>query len=137
MDGEQFREWCTDNWSTDADIIDACQIDRRTLRRWRTTGPPERIINALKYWRGELRLWPGWIINSKGELCSPENMIFTPGILRARPYELALTREYRRQLRDLKRQMVALKAQLSEVQISRKPANDPPRARTPKAVARQ
>lgn len=124
MDGQQFQNWCINNWTTEADILSACKIDKRTLNRWRESGPPERAINALKYWRGELRLWPGWRINAKAELCSPENAIFTPGLLRARPFMLEIEREYRIEIRGLKKQLAALKSELANSRFLRDAAND-------------
>ena len=127
MDGEQFKNWCLDNWSPEITVLEACNIDQRTLKRWRKNGPPNADLatNALRYWRGDLRLWEGWRINDRAELCSPENLIFTPGILRARQYELEITRSLRCELRTLKKQIVVLKTQLSQIQLSRKAANDP------------
>jgi len=61
-------------------------ISRRTFYRWQDTPPPWAVL-LCKLLSGQLgrvhENWSGWTISTIGELCSPENTIFTPGELRS------------------------------------------------------
>lgn len=84
-------------------------IDRRTLARWesgRHRIPRMALIALAVGAAGELDAiadthgaWAGWRI-IRDQLVSPENVVFTPGDLRALPYLWALLAEFRRQRRE-------------------------------------
>lgn len=56
--------------------------------------------------------WTGWKISSRGELCSPENWIATPGAIRAQQF-------HRSQLSALREEILILKSQLNFEEIER------------------
>ncbi len=72
------------------DIARICGVSERNVRRWLdgTRGPPCAAILLLRALMcRDLGFfnpaWEGWVINDRGELCSPENWISTPGDVRA------------------------------------------------------
>ena len=59
-----------------------CKVDPATARRWKRGAfcPPYTALAVLRRDLGCFHpAWSGWTINLKGELCSPENWIATPG----------------------------------------------------------
>ena len=79
---------------SDAEIIDACRISRRTLQNWKRHGIPEREHDRLLIVSGR-RLpwarWRGWTINRAGELCDYQtDTRYSPEELRATFYRLAM-----------------------------------------------
>lgn len=49
--------------------------------------------------------WDGWVISARGELCSPENWLTTPGGVRAQQFHHNLTRALREEILVLKSQL--------------------------------
>lgn len=54
--------------------------------------------------------WSGWKISQRGELCSPENWVATPGAIRAMHF-------HRSQLSALREEILILKHQLKREEI--------------------
>lgn len=64
------------------DIAATCGVDLSTARRWKRGAicPPKAALWLLSRDLGYLHpRWAGWHISARGELCSPENWIATPG----------------------------------------------------------
>lgn len=91
-------------WSVN-DIARLCKVDLTTARRWKRAAkcPPQSALMLLSRDLGCFhRDWAGWTINDRGELCSPENWIATPGAVRGLQMMHATLGTYRRENQALK-----------------------------------
>lgn len=64
------------------EIAQRCGVSLKTARRWKAGQivPPPAAIMLLTRDLGYLHpAWTGWVISLRGELCSPENWVATPG----------------------------------------------------------
>lgn len=87
------------------EIARICKVDLTTARRWKRGAkcPPETALMILAQDLGCFHPdWAGWVINARGELCSPENWISTPGAVRALQMMHATLGAYRRENQALK-----------------------------------
>jgi transcriptional regulator with XRE-family HTH domain len=92
------------------EIVRRARVDASTARRWKRGDiiPSPGILLVLEGDLGGFHpAWSGWIINGKGELCSPENWICTPGEVRAMQLHQALVAAQRREI-DILRYEVAV-----------------------------
>jgi hypothetical protein len=97
------------------EIARICRVSPKTARRWKAgqVGTPETAIMVLSRDIGTFHPdWIGWSISSRGELCSPENWIATPGAIRAMQF-------HRSQLSALREEILILKSQLATEEIER------------------
>jgi hypothetical protein len=98
------------------EIARICHVDITTARRWKRGAkcPPFTALALLARDLGYIHPdWSGWVINDRGELCSPENWISTPGAVRSLELMQRTLGEYRRENRSLK---AALMEQVFEEQ---------------------
>jgi hypothetical protein len=90
------------------EIARLCKVSERTANRWKdgTRCPPETALMIL---RGDLEClhpaWAGWVISARGELCSPENWICTPGQVRALQIKEAQVAALQHQVLELKMEL--------------------------------
>ncbi len=87
------------------DIARICRVDLTTARRWKRGAkcPPQSALILLCGDLGAFHPdWAGWSINERGELCSPENWIATPGAVRGLQMMHATLGTYRRENAALK-----------------------------------
>lgn len=90
------------------EIARICRVDLATARRWKrgATCPPETALMIIFGDLGALhRDWSGWKISDRGELCSPEGWITTPGAVLAMHF-------HRSQLSALREEILILKNRL-------------------------
>jgi hypothetical protein len=89
----------------------ACGVSVKTYQRWLSGNRPApayafRIVRAVG--QGDLSeispRWKNWVINSRGELCSPSALVFQPGELEATQYLKVVIEELRRKIRELEQQ---------------------------------
>lgn len=86
-------------------IAQVCKVDLATARRWKrgTTCLPHTANLLLMRDLGCFHEnWAGWTISERGELCSPEDWIVTPGDVRWIRMARAMLGDYRRENRKLK-----------------------------------
>src|SRR5882672_6100053 len=91
-----------------SEIAQLCLISLKTAARWKAgqTVPPATALIVLRRDLGCLHpAWTGWTISARGELCSPENWITTPGAVLAMHF-------HRAQLSALREEVLILKKQL-------------------------
>jgi len=101
------------------DIARICKVDVTTARRWKRGAkcPPQTALMILARDLGCLHPnWEGWTINRRGELCSPENWIATPGAVLAMQFTQSQLATYRSENRALKAALAAQDAQEYEEQ---------------------
>lgn len=99
-----------------SEIARICGVDLSTARRWKrgATCPPKTALMLLTGDLGMLhRDWAGWKISHRGELCSPENWIATPGAVRSLQMLQATLGTYRRENAALKAAVAYLETQAS------------------------
>lgn len=87
------------------EIARICRVSLKTARRWKSgqVGTPETAIMVLSRDLGIFHPdWSGWVLNDRGELCSPENWISTPGAVRGLQMMHATLGTYRRENQALK-----------------------------------
>lgn len=98
-----------------SEIAQTCKVSLKTAARWKAgqSVPPATALMILRRDLGCFNPeWDGWVINDRGELCSPENWIATPGGIRAQQFHHSLTRA-------LREEILALKAQLRTEELER------------------
>lgn len=101
------------------EIARICKVDITTARRWKRGAkcPPETALMILARDLGCLHPnWEGWTINRRGELCSPENWIATPGAVLAGQFHQSQLATYRTENRALKAALAAKDVQEYEEQ---------------------
>jgi len=101
------------------DIVRICKVDPATARRWKR-GAYCLPYTATALLRRDLGCfhpdWAGWRINDRGELCSPENWLSTPGSVLAAQFHQSQLATYRSENRALKAALAAQDAQEYEEQ---------------------
>jgi len=110
------------NYSAD-DLARLCFTSLRNARRWKQSKRVPRLVHAyLELLRGRVELihkdWSGWILNSRGELCTPDNDVFKPGHIVAMPMVYASLREHQREVRELKERLQQLLSELKQAQAA-------------------
>lgn len=96
-----------------SEIAQRCKVSLKTAARWKAgqSVPPATALMIMRRDLGCLHLaWSGWVISSRGELCSPENWIATPGGIRAMQFHGS-------QLSALREEILILKNQLKLEEI--------------------
>lgn len=96
------------------EIARICGVDISTARRWKrgATYPPKTALMLLCGDLGCLHPdWAGWKISRRGELCSPENWIATPGAVRSLQMLQATLAAYRSENAALKSTVRSLEAE--------------------------
>lgn len=96
-----------------SEIARICEISLKTARRWKNSQsvPPATALMVLRRDLGCLHPeWRGWTISQRGELCSPENWITTPGAVLAMHF-------HRSQLSALREEILILKKQLRTEEV--------------------
>lgn len=96
-----------------SEIARICRISLKTAARWKNgqTVPPATALIVLRRDLGCLHPeWRGWTISHRGELCSPENWITTPGAVLAMHF-------HRSQLSALREEVLILKKQLKTEEV--------------------
>lgn len=91
-------------------IAAVCGVDLATARRWKrgATCLPKAAALILARDLGCFHpRWAGWVINDRGELCSPENWIATPGDVLSIQLVQAQLATYRSENRALKQALAA------------------------------
>jgi hypothetical protein len=98
------------------DLARICCVSERTVRRWlngQAVTPPATIILLRALNARDLGFfhsaWAGWVLSRRGELCSPENWVCTPGNVRAMQLKEA-------QVSALQHEVMDLRAELEELQ---------------------
>jgi transcriptional regulator with XRE-family HTH domain len=103
-------------WSLN-EIAQLCGVSLKTAKRWKTgqAVPPRSAIMLLSRDLGMLHpRWAGWHISARGELCSPENWIATPGDV----LSIQLTQA---QLAAYRHETLQLRATLAELEFEEQP----------------
>jgi hypothetical protein len=101
------------------EIAARCGVDLATARRWKrgATCPPQTALMLLARDLGCFHpRWKGWQISERGELCSPENWIATPGDVLSIQLVQAQLATYRSENRALKQALAAEDAEKYEEQ---------------------
>lgn len=101
------------------DIARICAVTVKTARNWKTgkVFPPAAAIKLLTRDLGCFHpAWNGWVISARGELCSPENWVATPGDVRAQQFHHTLTAALREEILILKSQLKSEEVQRYEEQ---------------------
>lgn len=96
-----------------SDLALICAVSIKTAARWKRgqTVPPATALMVLRRDLGCLHPeWAGWTISARGELCSPENWITTPGAVLAMHF-------HRSQLSALREEILILKKQLKVEEV--------------------
>jgi hypothetical protein len=109
------------SWWNIKEISLICGVSLKTAQRWKAgqTVPPKAVIAILSRDLGIFDpAWSGWTINLKGELCSPENWIATPGDVLSIQLTQAQLSTYRTENRALKEALAAAEAGYFEEQPS-------------------
>lgn len=108
----EFREAHWNSRFTQVTGAVACGVSRKTYQRWLSGNRPApsyafRIVRTID--QGDLSelspRWKNWIMNSRGELCSPSALVFAPGELEATQYLRPLIEELKRKIRQLEQGM--------------------------------
>lgn len=97
------------------DLARLCQVTEKTARRYKagTVCPPPAVIILLRLLK-ERELgaihpnWKDWKISERGELCSPENWIATPGEIRAIQLQEAQLQAQRQEIGVLRYKLAEL-----------------------------
>jgi len=93
-----------------SEIAQKCKVSLKTAARWKA-GQSVPPATALMIMRRDLGCfhprWAGWVINVRGELCSPENWIATPGDVLSIQLVQAQLATYRSENRALKQALAA------------------------------
>lgn len=108
------------------EIARICGVSLKTVRRWRKgqVGIPETVIMVLSRDVGIFHPdWAGWHISRRGELCSPENWIATPGAVRSLQMMNRTLAVYRRENETLKAAVRYLEANQSGMEDQPLPQN--------------
>jgi hypothetical protein len=87
------------------EIARICAVTVKTARNWKAgkSFPPQTAIMVLSRDLGCFSsAWAGWHISLRGELCSPENWIATPGDVLSIQLTQAQLSTYRSENRALK-----------------------------------
>lgn len=99
------------------DLCRLCGVTERTVMRWRSgdTLAPEPAVVLLRALESrDLGFfdpkWAGWVISRRGELCSPENWIATPGDVRAMQLKEAQVSALRREAFELREKLKEFEA---------------------------
>jgi len=99
------------------DLCRLCGVHERTVQRWLagdTLPPPAAIILLRALESRDLGFfhpaWADWVISRRGELCSPENWIATPGDVRAMQLKEAQVSALRREAFELRARIQDLEA---------------------------
>jgi hypothetical protein len=95
------------------EIARICRVSLKTARRWKAghVGTPETAIMVLQRDLGIFHpAWSGWAISHRGELCSPENWIATPGDVLAIQFTQAQLSAWRLEAQRLKAELEAREA---------------------------
>lgn len=107
-----------------SDIAAICGVDLSTARRWLrgASCPPPAALTLLQLMRKRdigcfHAAWRGWTINPRGELCSPENWIATPGDVLSIQFLQA-------QLASWRLEAMKLREELAGPQMENQPAPD-------------
>jgi transcriptional regulator with XRE-family HTH domain len=98
-----------------SEIAQKCKVSLKTAARWKSgqSVPPATALMILVRDLGCIHPdWKGWAISHRGELCSPENWIATPGAIRAMQF-------HRSQLSALREEILILKSQLTAEEVER------------------
>ena len=101
------------------DIALLCGVNLRTACRWKAgatempTASKMILLRDLGCFHPD---WAGWSINDRGELCSPENWIATPGDVLSIQLVQAQLATYRSENRALKQALAAEDASKYEEQ---------------------
>jgi transcriptional regulator with XRE-family HTH domain len=98
------------------EIARICGVSLKTAQRWKAgqSVPPKTALMMLERDLGCFHSeWAGWKISQRGELCSPENWIATPGHVRSLQMMQATLGTYRRENASLKAAVRHLEAQAS------------------------
>lgn len=93
---------------TISEIARICRISLKTAGRWKAgqSVPPATALMVLRRDLGCLHSeWTGWTMNSRGELCSPENWITTPGAILAMHFHRAQLSALREEVQNLRNQL--------------------------------
>jgi hypothetical protein len=101
------------------EIARFCGVSLKTAKRWKTgqAVPPPSAIMVLSRDLGCFNpAWAGWKISLRGELCSPENWIATPGDVLSIQLTQAQLSTYRTENRALKEALAAAEAGFFEEQ---------------------
>lgn len=91
-----------------SEIQRICGVSLKTVQRWKrgASCPPESALMLLRRDLGCLHPhWKGWHISLRGELCSPENWITTPGAVLAMHFHHSQISALRQQINDLRGQL--------------------------------
>jgi hypothetical protein len=91
-----------------SELAHICEISLKTATRWKNSQsvPPQTALMVLRRDLGCFHsAWAGWHISSRGELCSPENWIATPGDVLAMQFHHSQLAAFRDQIRDLRAQL--------------------------------
>jgi len=90
-----------------SEIAQKCKVSLKTAARWKAgQNVPPTALMILRRDLGCLHpAWKGWVITHRGELCSPEEWLATPGSIRAMQF-------HKSQLQALREEILILKHQL-------------------------
>lgn len=98
-----------------SEIVEICGVDLSTARRWRRRAsyPPPYALKLLQVLLERdigcfHPAWKGWRISGRGELCSPENWIATPGDVMSIQLTQMQLGDYRRENQFLKGELARL-----------------------------
>jgi len=129
------------NYSSE-DLARLCFTSLRNARRWKQSKRVPQLVYAyLELLRGRVELihrdWCGWLINDRGELCTPDNDVFKPSHIVAMPMVYASLRDRQREVRELKERLQQLLSELKTAQAAlTQPATVTLTMQLPAALAR-
>lgn len=113
---------CMDAHLTPDAFMTLVGISRRTFYRWQHN-PPQWAIVLLRVLSGDLEpihaTWAGWVINERGELCTPNNYVFLPGDIHAIFWERQLNRALKVKIQQLEKQLTTAHAGASDRQSAK------------------
>lgn len=99
---------CMDAHLTPEDFQLMTGISRRTFYRYQPA-PPCWAVLLLQLLAGDLSLihadWRGFVINDRGELCTPNNYVYASGDVMAVYWERQLNRALKTKIRQLEKQL--------------------------------
>lgn len=112
-----------------SDIARICKVSVKTATRWKLgqSVPPATSLMVLGRDLGCLHPdWSGWTISGRGELCSPENWISTPGSVRASKLMNNTVGAYQRDNQYLRAAVRSLEAKVTRLENAWAQVEDQP-----------
>ncbi len=99
------------------EIARICAVTLKTARNWKAgkVCPPATALMVLQRDLGVFHpAWSGWTVSKRGELCSPENWIVTPGDVLSIQFTQAQLSAWRIEAQSLREQVYELENRMDE-----------------------